>query len=103
MKLDIGRRFYTLIKNVFLQAKLFKDPYAGIMHALMFWGFIVFGAYSVDFFYVSIFSAQLFSAGILTDLIFFTVNIFALVVIVDVIYAAIRRWGIKVKRYQGYN
>ncbi|MHB8360499.1 MAG: heterodisulfide reductase-related iron-sulfur binding cluster [Thermoplasmataceae archaeon] len=103
MKLDIGRRSYTLIRNVFLQAKLFKDPYAGIMHALMFWGFVVFGAYSVDFFYVSIFSAQLFSVGILTDLIFFTVNIFAFVVIVDVIYAAIRRWGIKVKRYQGYN
>uniref|UniRef100_UPI0023F540DC hypothetical protein n=1 Tax=Metallibacterium scheffleri TaxID=993689 RepID=UPI0023F540DC len=43
MKLDLGRRIYILIRNVFLQGKLFKDPFAGIMHALMFWGFIVFG------------------------------------------------------------
>ena len=103
MKLDLGRRIYILIRNVFLQAKLFKDPFAGIMHALMFWGFIVFGAYSVDFFYVTIFGHQLFSPGILTDIIFFTVNIFAGIVIADVIYAAVRRWGLKIKRYQGFN
>ena len=103
MKLDLGRRIYILIRNVFLQGKLFKDPFAGIMHALMFWGFIVFGAYSVDFFYVTIFAHQLFSPGILSDIIFFTVNIFAGIVIADVIYAAVRRWGLKIKRYQGFN
>ena len=104
MKPIILKRIYRVIRNVFLQAKLFKDRSGGIMHAIMFWGFIAFGAYSLSFFYRGFFpDSHLIPAGVLKDAIFFTVDIFAAVLIADVIYSVFRRWIIKIPRYQGYN
>lgn len=104
MGLSIGRRIYLTIRNVLLQGKLFKDSSGGIMHALMFWGFVAFAGYSATFFARGIVpSYQLIPAGLFKDVLFLTVDIFALIVIVDVGYAVLRRWVIKVPRYQGYN
>ena len=104
LKPDIGRRLYLVIRNVFLQGKLFKDLGGGIMHSLMFWGFIAFGSYSLDFFVSGIDpSFHLFTGGLLETVIFFTVDLFALIVLADVVHAAVRRWVIKIPRYQGYN
>ena len=100
----VGKRLFTVIKNVFLQRKLFKDPGGGIMHALMFWGFIAFGAYSMDFLLTGVDpSFKFFLTGTLADIAFFTVDVFAISVLVDVIYAFARRWIIKVPRHKGYN
>lgn len=43
---DMGRRVKTLLIEFFLQRKVLKDPYPGIMHALIFFGFfvLIFGA-----------------------------------------------------------
>ena len=99
MKPIILKRIYRVIRNVFLQAKLFKDRSGGIMHAIMFWGFIAFGAYSLSFFYRGFFpDSHLIPAGVLKDAIFFTVDIFAAVLIADVIYSVFRRWIIKIPR-----
>ncbi len=104
MRLILGTRIYRIIRNVFLQGKLFKDKSGGIFHALMFWGFIAFGGYSASFFYAGLFPGHvLIPRGILSNAVFFTVDIFSVVVIADVIYAAVRNWVIKIPRYQGYN
>lgn len=103
LKLQLGRRIYTVIRNVFLQAKLFKDLGGGIMHSLMFWGFIAFASYSSAFFVAAIFPPTQLLSGLFEQIALFTVDIFALIVLADVIYASIRRWGIRIKRYQGYN
>ncbi len=104
MRAVVGRRVYLVVRNVFLQAKLLKDLSGGIMHAIMFWGFIAFAAYSATFFYGGIFPGKsLLPPGPFTDAIFFTVDIFAAVLIADVIYSVVRRWIIKIPRYQGYN
>lgn len=104
MRLDAGRRIFTVIRNVFLQGKLFKDLSGGIMHSLMFWGFLAFAAYSSDFLFSGVNpSFQLLKAGWFESAAFFTVDFFALIVLVDVIYATVRRWVIKVPRYTGYN
>ncbi|MDP2853605.1 MAG: heterodisulfide reductase-related iron-sulfur binding cluster [Smithellaceae bacterium] len=47
MRLDnIKERVITVLKEIFLQNKVLKDPYPGIMHALIFFGFfvLIFGA-----------------------------------------------------------
>lgn len=42
MRFDqIGARISSLFKNSIFQARLFKKPFPGIMHALLFWGFFV--------------------------------------------------------------
>ncbi|MCL4332331.1 MAG: heterodisulfide reductase-related iron-sulfur binding cluster [Candidatus Thermoplasmatota archaeon] len=104
MKLQVLRRVYTVIKNVLFQRKLFKDPSGGVMHALMFWGFVAFGAYSLDFLATGADpSFRFFLSGIVEEAAFFTVDLFAVIVLVDVFYSILRRWVIKVPRYQGYN
>lgn len=101
---DIPRRIYILIRNVLFQGKLFKDLGGGIMHALFFWTFLAFGLYSLDFLLAGINPAfQLMTPGLFSDIVFFSVDIFALISLVDVFHSVIRRWIIKVKRYQGYN
>ncbi|MEM4772114.1 MAG: hypothetical protein QW460_03850, partial [Thermoplasmatales archaeon] len=110
-KLEAGRvrpriplRIWLGIRNILLQGKLFKDISGGIMHALMFWGFLAFASYSIDFFATGIDpSFHFFFSGTLENIIFFTVDIFALLVAADVIYAVIRRWVLKIKRYRGYS
>jgi Fe-S oxidoreductase/nitrate reductase gamma subunit len=38
---DIPARFVGLVRYAFIQTKMFKDPRAGLMHAGIFWGFIL--------------------------------------------------------------
>ncbi|MEO5884311.1 MAG: (Fe-S)-binding protein [Candidatus Limnocylindrales bacterium] len=38
---DIPTRFVGLIRYAFVQTKMFKDPRAGLMHAGIFWGFVL--------------------------------------------------------------
>lgn len=104
LKADVPRRIYIVIRNVFLQGKLFKDLGGGIMHSLFFWGFIAFGFYSTDFILAGINpSYQLLGPGLFSNIVFFTVDLFALIVLADVFHSVIRRWVLKVKRYRGYN
>src|SRR5258706_8963476 len=37
----IGRRLAGLIEYALIQTKMFKDPRAGLMHAGIFWGFVL--------------------------------------------------------------
>ncbi|MGC8645319.1 MAG: (Fe-S)-binding protein [Thermoplasmata archaeon] len=104
LKARIPLRIWLAIRNILFQGKLFKDLGGGIMHALMFWGFLAFASYSIDFFATGMDpSFHFFLSGVLEEAIFFTVDLFALIVAADVIYAVVRRWVIRVKRYQGYS
>ena len=38
---DVPRRFVGLIRYAFIQTKMFKDARAGLMHAGIFWGFVL--------------------------------------------------------------
>ena len=47
----VGARAWRLFKEVFLHEKVIKDRFwPGLMHALVFWGFIVFGLVTIDHF-----------------------------------------------------
>ena len=38
---DVGRRLAGLVEYALVQTKMFKDPRAGLMHAAIFWGFVL--------------------------------------------------------------
>ncbi len=38
---ELGGRVRVFLRDVLGQGRMFNDPYAGIMHALIFWGFLV--------------------------------------------------------------
>ncbi|MCL4329413.1 MAG: (Fe-S)-binding protein [Candidatus Thermoplasmatota archaeon] len=104
MPIDVLRRIYLVVRNVFLQGKLLKERGGGVMHFLFFWGFITFAAYSSYFFLKGLDpSIGFFVSGTLEYAIFFTVDIFAAVLLADVVYSVYRRWIRKIPRYQGYN
>ena len=97
-------RVFLGLRNVIFQGKLFKDFGGGIMHALMFWGFLAFAFYSIDVFLTGLNpSSTFFLTGWPEYAIFFTVDVFAIIVVADVVYAVVRRWVVRVKRYHGYN
>jgi hypothetical protein len=104
IKPNIGWRIYLGFRNVIFQGKLFKETSGGIMHALMFWGFLAFAFYSSDLLITSLNPSFVFPIhGFAEYAIFFTVDLFAVIVALDVIYAVYRRWIKKIKRYQGFN
>ncbi|MEO8619996.1 MAG: hypothetical protein ABI625_02950, partial [bacterium] len=86
------------------QKKIFRDPVAGPMHALIFWGFVVLTAGTVEilisgvvqgFSYAWILPAPIFIAYSASQ------DIFALLVIVAVSFALYRRLVVHPKRLEG--
>src|SRR3990172_5817142 len=45
---DIGRRTWNLLSIGLAQRKILRDPVAGPLHALVFWGFVVLTAGSIE-------------------------------------------------------
>lgn len=93
----------TRIKNVFViaiaQKKLFRDPVAGIVHALIFWGFILFISAVVETFIQGFLPSFNFSfLGYIFSLMTITQDLFGLLVIVSVLISLYRRFVLKVKR-----
>ncbi len=98
----------TRLRNVFeigiAQKKIFRDPVAGPMHALIFWGFMVLTAGTVEILISGVF--PLFSyAKLLPRPVFMAYSasqdIFALLVIAAVGFAMYRRLVVHPKRLEG--
>ena len=57
-----GERLLRVFREVILHEKVIRErPFPGLMHALVFWGFLVFGC---DFFLVSLASNQIGEADV---------------------------------------
>jgi Fe-S oxidoreductase len=95
----LGFRIWTFVANVIGQKKLFKDPRAGIMHALIFWGFLAFGLYTSATFALALDpTLTIIPQGLIADIVLGSVDLFALLVAASVVYAMYRRWIIHVPR-----
>ena len=58
---NIGKRLWRVFKEVFLHEKVIKDRlWPGLMHAFVFWGFVVFGIITLNHFSLG-FNYQLIS------------------------------------------
>src|SRR5215207_4823628 len=100
----------TRLKNVLVigiaQKKIFRDPIAGPMHALIFWGFMVLTAGTVEILIAGVFPRFSF-ALILPDALYrvysLSQDVFAGLVILAVGFALYRRLVLHPKRLEGDN
>jgi Fe-S oxidoreductase len=97
----VSERILNVIKVAFGQTKILRDPVAGPMHFLIFWGFMIFlfevvGAIIQGFY--SPFTWEFL--GGFYSLITLVVDIFAVFVLVAVLFALYRRYIQRVKRLE---
>jgi Fe-S oxidoreductase len=100
----------TRLKNVLeigiAQKKIFRDPVAGPMHALIFWGFMVLTAGTVEILIAGVFprfSFALFLPDPLYAAYAASQDVFAVLVIAAVAFALYRRIVLHPKRLEGDN
>jgi Fe-S oxidoreductase/nitrate reductase gamma subunit len=98
----------TRLKNVLVigiaQKKIFRDPVAGPMHALIFWGFMVLTAGTIEIVVAGVFprfSFALLLPGALYRAYSLSQDVFALLVIGAVAFALYRRLFLHPKRLEG--
>ncbi len=110
--LKIGRsedRFKNIpgrIRNVLVvaigQSKLLRDPVAGAIHAMIFWGFLVLLAAVIESIVEGLIPHGTISwLGPVYSAITISQDIFCLSVVVGALWALWRRWVTRVKRLQG--
>jgi len=107
---DRTDRPLTRMKNVLLigiaQKKIFRDPVAGPMHALIFWGFMVLTAGTVEIIIAGVvprFSFALLLPDALYRVYSLSQDVFALLVIAAVGFALYRRLFLHPRRLEGDN
>jgi Fe-S oxidoreductase len=100
---DPAARLKNVLTIAIFQKKIFRDPVAGPMHALIFWGFIVLTVGTTELILHGMFSG--FSFGFLPLPVYtayaFSQDLFGLLVIAAVAFALFRRLVIHPKRLQG--
>ncbi|MEJ2194970.1 MAG: heterodisulfide reductase-related iron-sulfur binding cluster [Ignavibacteriaceae bacterium] len=97
----VGERISRIIKIVFGQSKLLREPVAGVIHFIIFWGFIIFLFAVVEAIIQGFYSPFSFHfLGPLYPLITSVSDIFGVLVILSVLIALLRRFIFKVPRLQ---
>ena len=98
---DVGRRINNVIKIAFGQSKLLRDPAAGIVHFLIFWGFVLFLFAVVETIIQGFYSPfTLEFLGPVYSGITVVQDILGVLVIFAVIVALLRRYVINIPRLQ---
>ncbi|MFP4529567.1 MAG: heterodisulfide reductase-related iron-sulfur binding cluster [Candidatus Kapaibacterium sp.] len=97
-----GERLMNMFKVAFAQSKILREPAAGFVHVMIFWGFLVllFSASSAVF--QGIFGSFSWAIlGPLFSIISFATDIFCVAITIAVIFALVRRFVSRVPRLQG--
>ncbi len=96
---NIPTRLKRVWKIAFAQSKLLRDPVAGVLHLLIFWGFVLFIFAVLETIIQGFYSELSLSfLGPFYSLITFVQDLFGLLVIISVILSLYRRFIIKVPR-----
>ena len=96
-----GQRIKRVLKIAFGQSKLLRDPKAGGLHFVIFWGFILFLFAVVEAFIQGFYSPFTFAfLGPIYSIITIIEDVFGLLVILAVIYALYRRYIIHIPRLE---
>ncbi|MCH8169885.1 MAG: (Fe-S)-binding protein [Bacteroidetes bacterium] len=97
----IGTRLLNVLIYAFGQKKLFRYPIAGILHSLIFWGFILFIFAVVEALIQGFYTPFNYnSTGIFFSLVTFIEDIFGMLIILSVLAALYRRVIFKVPRLE---
>jgi len=98
----LWKRFKKMMSVAIGQSKLFREPAAGLMHALIFWGFLVLLSSVLEAIGEGLFPGFSFRfIGFLYQPLVFCQDLFAGLVIIGVCIALFRRLILRPKRLQG--
>jgi len=99
----IVERVVLTLKVAFGQTKMFKRPVAGLLHALVYWGFLVITIGTVEMVYDGIAHTErvLKIFGGAYKVVTWSGEVFASLVIISCIIFLIRRYFVKPKRFTG--
>lgn len=100
---QIGKRIWLTIYNGFLQDRIFRNPLAGFMHAMVFWGFCVILLGSVEMVIDGLTGTErvLSVAGLVYNVIMAFGDVFAYVIALFIVIFMIRRCCLNIKRLHG--
>ncbi len=98
-----GERIWVTFKVAFLQDKILRKPLIGLMHAIVWWGFIVILIGSIEMVIDGLFGTErcLSFLGPVYDFIMASGDIFALLIAVIILGFLIRRLFMHVNRFYG--
>ncbi|MDX9846603.1 MAG: (Fe-S)-binding protein [Tenuifilaceae bacterium] len=100
---DFAKRFSLMMKVAIGQTKMFRKPFTGIMHALVFWGFLVILVGSIEMVIDGLFGIErsLKVFGWFYDFLMASGDIFAFIILIAILVFLGRRLFIHVKRFEG--
>jgi Fe-S oxidoreductase len=98
---NIGERITNVLKVAFGQSKLLRDPNAGTLHFLIFWGFVLFLFAILEALIQGFYSPFSFRfAGYFYSALTIVQDIFGILVIFACLYALYRRFIVRVPRLE---
>lgn len=96
------QRFAKVLKVGIAQTKILREPTAGLMHAFIFWGFLVLLTAVLEAFIQGFCSSfSLVPLGKIAKAIFISQDLFGAMVVLSVLYALFRRYVLRPKRLLG--
>ncbi len=100
---DFGKRIKRTIVNAFFQERIFRNPIAGFMHAMVFWGFmaIIFGSIEMVIDGVAGTERLLSVGGIVYDFVMAAGDIAAYIIALFIVIFIVRRTLLDIKRLHG--
>ena len=100
---QIGRRIGLMLEVAIGQTKIFRRPILGLLHALVFWGFLVILIGSLEMVIDGLAGLErvLSFLGVAYNVIIASGDIFALVIAIAIIVFLARRLFLNVKRFSG--
>ena len=100
---QIGRRFGVMMEVAIGQTKIFRRPVMGLLHALVFWGFLVILIGSIEMVIDGLTGTErvLSFLGVVYNIIMASGDIFALVIAIAIVVFLVRRIFLNVKRFSG--
>ena len=100
---DFHKRFIVTIKVAFLQEKILRRPVVGLMHALVWWGFIVILFGSIEMTFDGLFGSEKVFAflGPVYDFLMATGDIFGLLIAIAILAFLFRRLFMHIQRFYG--
>ncbi len=98
-----GKRIKRLFTVGFAQKKILRFPLIGLLHALVFWGFlsITFGSFEMILDGISGHDRVLKFLGPVYNFFIASGDIFAFIIFILIIVFLVRRYFMKIKRFQG--
>ena len=100
---DWGKRFNVMMTVAFGQSRILRKPVVGLMHALVWWGFLVILIGSIEMVIDGLFGTDraLRVLGPVYDVITASGDIFAFIILIAIIAFMVRRLFMNIRRFTG--